>query len=140
MTNKLIELEENRVYVGKPLDIIGVLQDWVSAEYEMYYLNDVNDNSHLIFASNWSLKAAEVADWIEENGNDNYVKADIGWDYRTEIEITSFDNFLSDPEKMIDFRELSKEEFLESYSYLTEEEYDNTLMLETRTGYEILHA
>ena len=35
-------------------------------------------------------------------------------------------NFVGDEEKMRDFRKLSKEEFLKSYSYLTEEEYDNT--------------
>lgn len=35
-------------------------------------------------------------------------------------------NFLDDEEKMRDFYELTKEEFLASYSYLTEEEYDNT--------------
>lgn len=36
------------------------------------------------------------------------------------------DNFVDDEEKMRDFYELSKDEFLMSYSYLTEEEYDNT--------------
>ena len=36
-------------------------------------------------------------------------------------------NFITDTEKMRDFKTLSKEEFLESYSYLTEEEYDNTM-------------
>ena len=35
-------------------------------------------------------------------------------------------NFIDDKEKMRDFRQLTKEEFLQSYSYLTEEEYDNT--------------
>ena len=35
-------------------------------------------------------------------------------------------NFVWDKDKMIDYRDLSKEEFLKSYSYLTEEEYDNT--------------
>lgn len=35
-------------------------------------------------------------------------------------------NFYDDAEKMRDFKEISKEEFLESYSYLTEAEYDNT--------------
>lgn len=35
-------------------------------------------------------------------------------------------HFLSDAEKMRDFKELSKEEFLASYSYLTEAEYNNT--------------
>ena len=35
-------------------------------------------------------------------------------------------NFLDDIEKMHDFRILTKKEFLQSYSYLTEQEYDNT--------------
>ena len=39
------------------------------------------------------------------------------------IKITPFTN---DGEKMRDFFDLTKEEFLESYSYLTEEEYDAT--------------
>lgn len=44
-----------------------------------------------------------------------------------EIEgIYDFDDFLDDEEKMKDFKELSKDEFLFSYSYLTEEEYDLT--------------
>lgn len=38
-------------------------------------------------------------------------------------------NFIDDKEKMRDFYELTKEEFLLSYSYLTEEEYDNTAKL-----------
>lgn len=35
-------------------------------------------------------------------------------------------DFLNDKEKINDFYILSKEEFLKSYSYLTEQEYDNT--------------
>lgn len=38
-------------------------------------------------------------------------------------------SFLDDKEKMADFAILSKEEFLASYSYLTEEEYDATARL-----------
>lgn len=38
-------------------------------------------------------------------------------------------NFIDDEEKMRDFRTLSKEEFLKSYSYLTEAEYNNTKAL-----------
>ena len=34
--------------------------------------------------------------------------------------------FLSDADKMLDFKSLSKDEFLKSYSYLSEEEYDAT--------------
>lgn len=37
------------------------------------------------------------------------------------------DPFISEPEKMLDFLYLSKDEFLESYSYLTEEEYNATV-------------
>lgn len=35
-------------------------------------------------------------------------------------------NFIDDSEKMKDFVKLTKDEFLKSYSYLTEEEYDET--------------
>ena len=38
-------------------------------------------------------------------------------------------NFITDKEKMRDFNELDKEEFLKVYSYLTEEEYYNTKLL-----------
>ena len=36
--------------------------------------------------------------------------------------------FISDIPKMADFKILTKEEFLESYSYITEDEYDGTLL------------
>ena len=36
-------------------------------------------------------------------------------------------SFIDDGDKLVDFFKLSKEEFLKSYSYLTEEEYDATL-------------
>lgn len=37
-------------------------------------------------------------------------------------------NFINDLEKLLDMKEMTKEDFLASYSYLTEEEYDNTLL------------
>lgn len=37
-----------------------------------------------------------------------------------------YHDFYDDDEKMFDFVNLTKEEFLKSYSYLTEEEYDLT--------------
>lgn len=40
--------------------------------------------------------------------------------------MNKYTDFMSDIEKMRDFIQLSKEEFLFSYSYLTEEEYDLT--------------
>ena len=41
-------------------------------------------------------------------------------------------SFIDDKEKMFDFKKLSKEDFLFSYSYLTEEEYDATKFLVER--------
>lgn len=38
-------------------------------------------------------------------------------------------DFINDEEKMIDFVNLSKEDFLLSYSYLTESDYDETMRL-----------
>ena len=38
-----------------------------------------------------------------------------------------YTDFITDTEKMRDFFEISKEEFLFSYSYLTEKEYDLTV-------------
>ena len=38
-------------------------------------------------------------------------------------------DFIDDKEKMYDFVHLTKEEFLSSYSYLTEDEYNNTKRL-----------
>jgi len=42
--------------------------------------------------------------------------------------------FVDDKEKMADFRLLSKEEFLKSYSYLTEKEYDDTVKFLNNKG------
>ena len=41
--------------------------------------------------------------------------------------VLNYTDFTDDEEKMKDFFYLSKERFLESYSYLTEEEYNLTL-------------
>ena len=35
-------------------------------------------------------------------------------------------SFISDTEKMVDFFSITKREFLESYSYITEKEYEDT--------------
>jgi len=55
-------------------------------------------------------------------------------DWLTEIEeeeqarlMASYKSFIDDKEKMRDFYILSKQEFLQSYSYLTELEYDLTV-------------
>ena len=38
------------------------------------------------------------------------------------------DSFIDDPEKMRDFPIMSKKDFLNSYSYLTEKEYNSTMI------------
>ena len=39
---------------------------------------------------------------------------------------SKFPNFIFDHEKMVDFKAMGKQRFLQSYSYITEEEYNNT--------------
>lgn len=48
--------------------------------------------------------------------------------------IGEYTDFYDDEEKMKDFQELSKDEFLSSYSYLVEEEYNLTRMKEKENG------
>lgn len=48
--------------------------------------------------------------------------------------IGEYTDFYDDEEKMKDFQELSKKEFLASYSYLVEEEYNLTRMKEKENG------
>ena len=48
-------------------------------------------------------------------------------------------NFLDDDEKILDFFSISKEEFLTTYSYVPEEEYDRTAEIISKlTGYILL--
>lgn len=42
------------------------------------------------------------------------------------LEMIKYKDFCDDKEKMYDFLRMSKEDFLKSYSYLTEYEYDET--------------
>ena len=39
----------------------------------------------------------------------------------------NYNNFIDDEEKVNDLLYLNKEEFLKSYSYITEAEYENTI-------------
>lgn len=55
---------------------------------------------------------------VSHNGND--------YDFFDHEIITVDSNFVSDFEKMRDFEILTKDEFLDSYRYLTEDEYDAT--------------
>jgi hypothetical protein len=44
-----------------------------------------------------------------------------------DINVINQSSFIDDEEKMIDFNTITKEQFLNSYSYITEEEYNLTL-------------
>ena len=88
-----------------------------------------------------------VEDWIDAYGKDDVIFTDCDGNIYTcmdvKIELFNYfepkakedksiyanENFIDDEEKMRDFYELTKDEFLASYSYLTEEEYDNTAKL-----------
>jgi hypothetical protein len=50
--------------------------------------------------------------------------------------VLNYTDFTDDEEKMKDFFYLSKKRFLESYSYLTEEEYNLTLKKTKRKCYD----
>ena len=62
--------------------------------------------------------------YFEEDGALNYEDNSNLFYYEEKEKYT---DFLDDKEKMRDFKKLTKEEFLKSYSYLTEEEYNLTL-------------
>lgn len=55
-----------------------------------------------------------------------YCKTDA---YLMDIKDVINNSFINDKEKMDDLKLLTKDEFLKSYSYITEWEYDNTLYL-----------
>ncbi len=60
--------------------------------------------------------------------NDYVFRGDEGFDdiCKEILEVNGF-SFADDKEKMRDFKELSKEDFLKSYSYITKNDYDWTL-------------
>jgi hypothetical protein len=88
-----------------------------------------------------------VEDWIDAYGAEDVIFTDCNGNkytcmdvkiellkyfepkYKEDDSIYANDNFVDDEEKMRDFYELTKDEFLASYSYLTEAEYDNTAKL-----------
>lgn len=121
---------DNKEYVKTLTDFCGLMlygyddDDclWIADEWiEMYGENsviftDCNGKSYTCIEVK-----TELLNYFDNMGiyNEDYLKKNI---YANE-------NFIDDEEKMVDFYELSKEEFLFSYSYLTEEEYDNTAKL-----------
>ena len=115
-------LDDESIYVGD--------NNW----FELFYrgeLAECVDVEHKTPEQIYELMAEWVNDFEKEHDRGyNLVPEEIS--YLTNI-LIQFENsnevthFLDDVEKMRDFKELTKEEFLASYSYLTEEEYDATV-------------
>lgn len=79
---------------------------------------------HLADEINGEYGAGTVPDTYAEYVNEQY---DQIWE-KAQASRAAFEasDFIADAEKMIDFKEMDKEAFLASYSYLTEAEYDRT--------------
>ena len=77
----------------------------------------------------------EARNKVLQDWKDGYISPldETLWDQKarvisfTTIKNVNQSNFIDDEEKMIDFNTITKEQFLNSYSYITEQEYDNTL-------------
>ena len=77
------------------------------------------------------IKCNQCSHYIENNnkmnGTCNYTCSLVTWHGFCDHYVERVNTFIDDQEKLRDFWELTKEEFLQSYSYLTEEEYDTTV-------------
>lgn len=87
---------------------VYVIDGWEIVDRE--YFNGVEQSSHNLY------------EMLKDINNSMPKKMQIGCDKLMESL-----PFTDDEEKMVDFMNLTKEEFLESYSYLTETEYDATV-------------
>lgn len=91
----------------------------VLEEAETSALGDLSENEN----SQEVMKALKIVrKFISWEGQDIQF-----WDKEWNPQIERTD-FLDDKDKMVDFNELTKEQFLSSYSYITEEEYNLTRM------------
>lgn len=68
-----------------------------------------------------------LVDMIIGINNSMPINMQFTMDELEELNISMATPFTDDEEKMVDFVRLSKDEFLESYSYLTNEEYEATV-------------
>tara|TARA_R110000765_G_scaffold226641_1_gene330575 strand:- start:465 stop:785 length:321 start_codon:yes stop_codon:yes gene_type:complete len=90
-------------------------------EAETSALGDLSENKN----SQEVIKALDVVrDFYDNHGKRfrNYTTNEL------ECSTHAHSDFCDDKDKMVDFNELTKEEFLSSYSYTTEEEYNLTRM------------
>lgn len=105
-----------------------ILKD-ITTNYQIYKINDTKDIYDIVLGiEEGDEKKAQLAyeaacnmgfDWVFELGK---IRLECVRDAKDSIH----SDFVDDIEKMRDFFEISKEEFLLSYSYLDEEDYDLT--------------
>ena len=92
----------------------------------------------------WVMDGSVQFNWNQyifmDNDIDDIMRKEIQEDYRVTESVmdcafdyvqynSGFPNFIFDSEKMTDFNAMDKERFLQSYSYITEEEYNNTKII-----------
>ncbi len=132
--------EEN--FQGRVMDAVRAVTfgDYrYSADYVAFdgYANIVSFDS--INEDNCPVDLDSLADWLTEEYDGNYDELAERLDYEFEIEedddmeslevVTApqYHDFCDDVDKMRDFPNMTKADFLAFYSYLTEEEYDMTV-------------
>ena len=93
-------------------------------------LDCANGNNGVYIIDGWKIVGRKYFDWTDElkaydiRSMMYEINEKMPEEMRIEIKACPFTD---DEEKMIDFMELNREEFLDSYNYLTEEEYEATI-------------
>ncbi len=90
-------------------------------EAETSALGDLAENENSVEV----IKALEVVRDFYDNHGKHFKNFSIN---EFDCDHHNHSDFCDDKDKMIDFNELTKEDFLSSYSYITEEEYNLTRM------------
>jgi len=90
-------------------------------EAETSALGDLAENENSVEV----IKALEVVRDFYDNHGKHFKNFSIN---EFDCDHHDHSDFCDDKDKMIDFNELTKEDFLSSYSYITEEEYNLTRM------------
>lgn len=129
-TRKYYLLYGYEKYTEKVIDLI--LSKDENDITRLEFLNEIKDminHNIMCYSNNYSLgeaKAGYENEFKKENKKLILIEELIREEKQKDEERNIPIDFINDKEKMRDFYKLSKREFLESYSYLTEEEYDST--------------
>ena len=105
-------MNEKKIQTMLNVEILNRMNDKSAASVLKNIL--FNPNNHIDWNEAYQLMMAFMP---ELNTIEGYKKKNV----------TTYTDFITDLDKMRDFFEISKEEFLESYNYLEEVEYDLTV-------------